>query len=378
MLTLRGLWVAVPVAAAMIVGCKDDKAAAPAPVQSSTAPVVQPSAPPVGSLGRLHGPRMMDRRGPHGLRRHEGGGAMMLLRMAREIELREAQKVAVEDIQKSLRADNAAPGGEFKEIHAVMVAGVRAGKIDSAKLDALRAEAEKAVQARRDKENGALQRLHAALDSAQRKSLVAAVRAKQTERKERGPRPMRGGPPAASASGAAPSASAPAALPPSGSALAMTPAEWQKRRLEKLTKDLGLDADQQKKVDALLAKAAPKPPEMNAAREEQKKRAEALLAAFEQDVFDAKKLELPTPPAKKDGAMSLHTQLLNDLLPILKPEQREKLAASMEKQPDRRPERWRAADPGYGVLFDDDDDNDNDNEADDPRPEGTKPEGPKP
>lgn len=302
---------------------------------------------------------------------------MMLLRMAREIELREAQKVAVEDIQKSLRTDDAPPGGDFKAIHAVMVAGVRAGKIDNAKLDALRAEAEKAAEARRDKENGALQRLHAALDAAQRKALVAAVRAKQTERKERGPRPMRGGPPAPSASGAAPSASAPAAAPPpAGSAPAMTPVEWQKRRLEKLTKDLGLDADQQKKVDALLAKAAPKPPEMNAAREEQKKRAEALLAAFEQDVFDAKKLEQPTPPAKKDGAMSLHTQLLNDLLPILKPEQREKLAASMEKQPDRRPARWRAADPGYGVLFDDDDD-DND-EADDAKPEGPKPEGPKP
>ncbi|HQP36930.1 MAG TPA: hypothetical protein PLI95_17220 [Polyangiaceae bacterium] len=377
MLTLRGLWIAVPVAAAMIAGCKDDKAAAPAPVQSSTAPVVQPSAPPAGSLGRLGGPRMMDRRGPHALRRHEGGGAMMLLRMAREIELREAQKVAVEDIQKSLRTDDAPPGGDFKAIHAVMVAGVRAGKIDNAKLDALRAEAEKAAEARRDKENGALQRLHAALDAAQRKALVAAVRAKQTERKERGPRPMRGGPPAPSASGAAPSASAPAAAPPpAGSAPAMTPVEWQKRRLEKLTKDLGLDADQQKKVDALLAKAAPKPPEMNAAREEQKKRAEALLAAFEQDVFDAKKLEQPTPPAKKDGAMSLHTQLLNDLLPILKPEQREKLAASMEKQPDRRPARWRAADPGYGVLFDDDDD-DND-EADDAKPEGPKPEGPKP
>lgn len=376
MLTLRGLWIAVPVAAALVAGCKDDKAAAPAPLQSSTAPVVQPSAPPIGSLGRLGGPRMLDRRGPHGLRRHEGGGAMMLLRMAREIELREAQKVAVEDIQKSLRTDDATPGGEFREIHAVMVAGVRAGKIDNAKLDALRAEAEKAAQARRDKEAGALQRLHAALDAAQRKALVAAVRAKQTERKERGPRPMRGGPPAESVSGAAPSPSAPAAAaPPSGSAPAMTPAKWQKRRLEKLTKDLGLDADQQKKVDALLAKAAPKPPEMNAAREEQKKRADALLAAFEQDVFDAKKLEQPAPAAKKDGAMSLHTQLLNDLLPILKPEQREKLAASMEKQPDRRPARWRAADPGYGVLFDDDD---NDDETDDPKPEGPKPEGPKP
>src|SRR5690606_35611940 len=66
------------------------------------------------------------------------------------------------------------------------------------------------------------------------------------------------------------------------------------KRIERLTRDLDPDAEQEKKVEA-LAKDDPKAPPMSmeAARAEAKKHGEALLAAFEKDGFDAKKLDAP-------------------------------------------------------------------------------------
>jgi Spy/CpxP family protein refolding chaperone len=97
------------------------------------------------------------------------------------------------------------------------------------------------------------------------------------------------------------------------------------KRLEHLTKQLDLDAAQQKKVEALVAK------DDHPAMEEMKKHADAVLAAFEGDGFDAKKLEAAPAAAKK--GMAQHAQFVAGLLPILKPEQREKFAAGLEKSP---------------------------------------------
>jgi Spy/CpxP family protein refolding chaperone len=197
--------------------------------------------------------------------------------------------------------DGFAARAAMKEYHTALAAQVRAGKLDAAKLDALQAAADKAVQASKDKDAQVLDGLYAALDPAQRKALVAAVRAKRAEH----PAPAR-------PEGAKPS-----------------DAERAKKLVEHLTKELDLDAAQQKKVEALVAKA--EQPAPDAAREEMKKHADAVLVAFEADGFDAKKLELPAPPAKK-SPMALHAQLVAQLLPLLKPEQREKLAAQEEKQ----------------------------------------------
>ena len=101
------------------------------------------------------------------------------------------------------------------------------------------------------------------------------------------------------------------------------------RRYERYGKELDLDAEQKKKLDAIIPKDDPKAPAE--LRDEMKKRSDATLAAFEKDTFDAKSL---APPDGKRMRQPIEEQVkfYNQLLPILKPEQREKLATKVEKQ----------------------------------------------
>jgi Spy/CpxP family protein refolding chaperone len=256
----------------------------------------------------------------------------MMLHAALDLDLKDPQKSAIQKVQQQLAGDEKGPPSEFREYQAALAAGVRAGKIDPAKLAALQANLEKGMQARKDKEAAALNGLHAALEPPQRKALVASVRAKQTEREAH-----------------AQEKKAEGAKPP--------PTEWSKRRLQRMTKEMDLDAAQQKSVEALLAKEdQPPPATMDSMHEEMKKRTDALLTGFEADTFDATKMELsPTAPKKPGEAADKHVQFLSQLLPILKPEQREKLAARLEMPPMARgphpgmQQHWHA---GTGALFD--------------------------
>jgi Spy/CpxP family protein refolding chaperone len=224
---------------------------------------------------------------------HHHGIVGAMFHAAHELDLKDAQKATLEKLTTDLHAGAEGQMPEMKDYHAALTAQVKAGKIEPAKLDPLQAAVDKAQKARRDKEAEALNGLYALLEPAQRKALVAAVRAKQAAHK------------------------------------APDPAKAEahaKQRMEHLTKTLDLDAAQQKKVEPLLAKDAP-PANM---ADEMKKHSDAVLTAFEGDGFDAKKLEPAGPPAGK-GMMASHVAFLTALLPILKPEQREKLAASYEK-----------------------------------------------
>jgi len=283
----RALWLALPIALA--IGCKDE--AAPAPAATATAEAVKapvtaaapaPTAAPTASADHGHG-KWKGRRG--------GGLVGTMFRAAHDLELKDAQKATIEKLGADLHGAGAGQPSEMKEYHTALVAQVRAGKIETAKLDPLQAAAEKSMKARREKEAEALNGLYAALEPAQRKALVAAVRAKQAAHK---PDPAKA-------------------------------EAHAKERLAHLTKQLDLDAAQQKKVEPLLAKEAPPA----AMQEEMKKHADAVLGAFEGEGFDAKKLEPKTPPGA--GGMAAHVQFYVALLPILKPEQREKLAAGMDK-----------------------------------------------
>ncbi len=231
-----------------------------------------------------------------------GGLASMMLRAA-EDKVPEA-KATVDDLQKKLK-EGETPRDEMKALHAGVIAGIKAGKIDVAKHDADLAAAEKAMKAMKEKEAETLNSLHAALKPEQRKAVVAEVRDKMAKRaakwkdkdKDGDGKPdmkMKGGP---------------------GGHHGF------------MTKDLGLDDAQQKKADAIFAKKDPKAmPDMDA----MKKRMDAFLDAFEKDGFDAKKLD---PAEDKMPFMRgpHDPKAMNEFLAILKPEQREKLAAKMEK-----------------------------------------------
>lgn len=233
--------------------------------------------------------------------------ASTLFRATRDIKLTDAQKASVAKVKHQFAA--ADPNGKkaFKDFNDALIAGVKAGKIDAAKLKPLYAEIDKAVQARHTEEVQALNGLHAALDPAARKALVAAVQKRQSARKEH--------------------------MVKAAAKVKDWKAQFAKRRLERMNKELDLDAAQQKKVQDLFAQdQLPKPTKQQKAAAN--KRVDDLLTAFAKDKFDAKTLDLGELPAKNAHTMMAHrVAFLNKLLPILKPAQRDKYATALEHRP---------------------------------------------
>jgi Spy/CpxP family protein refolding chaperone len=319
--------------AALTVSCKDkpaeapsDSAAATPPVASSVAPAASAPAPVASAPAAPED----HRRGGH------GGPGAMLFQAARSLELKDDQKAKIDAAEKSAHegtgeASRDAMRNAAKELHADLIAGIKAGKIDNAKLEPRYAAIQKVAAAAHDKEAEALNALHGALDATQRKALVADVRAKQAAREERRQQHKN--------------------KDADGGAGGGGRGRGGKRSLDRLTRGLDLDAEQQKKVDALTAKddgksGRPDPEEM-------KKKVDALLTAFEKDTFDAKKVDA-FDAKKARGPMDQETKTLAQLLPILKPEQREKLAAKMEKGPSPHDRRGGFGHGGPAEAEDDD------------------------
>ncbi len=260
--------------------------------------------------------------GPGGDREasHEGRGgpSAMLFQAARALDLKPEQKTKLDDAEKTAHSGAADASREAmktasKDLHTDLVAGIKAGKIDTAKLEPHYAAVEKVIAEGQAKEADALNTLHGILDATQRKAVTTSVRAKQAMREEKMAHREGTGDGTGAGMGA------------DGG----KPGWSSKRSVDRLTKGLELDADQQKKVDAIVAKEdaakRPDPADM-------KKSFDAMLVAFDKDTFDAKKLD--AFDAKKLRApMEQETKVLTQLVPILKPEQREKLAAKMEKGP---------------------------------------------
>jgi len=342
MFSPRRLRYSVPAAvlvAMMALSCKDkpaengvDAAAMTPPVASSVMPASSMPTPATSASGAHH---QGENRGGH------GGPGAMLFRAASALDLKPEQKAKVEAAQKSAHSGGGGDAGDgsrdamreaSKALHADLIAGVKAGKIDTAKLEPDYAAIEKVTAGMHQKEADALTALHAALDPAQRKAVTASVRAKAEEwedkREDMGERKNEHVANVVDAGGS-----------DAGFAIGGT-----KRSLDRLTRGLELDAEQQKKLDAIATKEdtnkanRPDPDEM-------KKRIEALLVAFEKDTFDAKKLDM-FDAKKARGPMEHETKLLVQILPILKPEQREKLAAKMEKGPSPHGRRGGPGGPG--------------------------------
>ena len=232
------------------------------------------------------------------------GTAGLFLTAAREAKPTDEQKTKLDAIAKDL-ADEAPPkhGAEGQQAHEDLVAGIKAGKIDEAKMQTHYAAMEKTAQSRLSEETAALGKLHAALTPEQRKTVAADVKARLAKRDEH--------------------------MKKRGEAEDKErEAGRVKKRVERMTKDLGLDADQAKKVEAVIAKHGNKD-----AGEGHTKMLVAAADAFEKDTLDPKKLEAFTGGAKEAKArVQDDVKLYGELLAIVKPEQREKLAAQIERR----------------------------------------------
>lgn len=232
----------------------------------------------------------------------------MFFRATRELtDLKDAQKTSLDKMQDDMK-DEAGAKTEFKDFQTELLTEVKAGKVEAAKLDPKMKAIDAAMQTRLDKEADNLTHLHNLLEPAQRKSLTAAIRVKQTKMEERANKMKE-------AMGAA----------------APKPEEIAKRKVDRLTRDLELDATQQKSIEGIVAKLAPKAAAPADMRAEWKKSTDALLAEFEKDTFDAKKQDFYTQANKKGHAgLQGELELLTQLVPVLKQEQRDKLAARLE------------------------------------------------
>ncbi len=226
------------------------------------------------------------------------GRAGLLLNAVVALDVREPEKVQKLDaIGKSFKEEDGTRD-EAKAIHDELVSQVKAGKIDNAKLEPLYVALEKGAKEAHDKEVTALDGIYAALVPLERKVVVEDIRKKVAARESHMPKEQ-----------------ADAGAPRGPNVV------------DRMTKNLGLDEAQQKKAAAIVPTDERK--KMLADHEEDKKQLEALLSAFEKDGFDAKKVP-GRDPKKARVLFQEQAKVFAQLVPILKPEQREKLAAGMQ------------------------------------------------
>ena len=242
----------LPLSLIVLAGCPSSSSSSgTTSTTGSAAPSVTPlaSAPPATSASAA--PQTEGQRGGARMRKSPG---QMYFRAARDLtDLKDAQKASLEKIMESVKEP---PGGkpEFKDFQTELLTEVKAGKIEQAKLDPKIAAIDTAMQARLDGEADNLTKLHDVLEPAQRKALTAAVSAKQTRMEARFMEMKDAG-----------------VSPPKA-------ADITRLKVTRITNDLGLDAAQDKAMDAVVAKVAPKAETPGDARTEWKQQASALSA----------------------------------------------------------------------------------------------------
>ena len=296
MMRKQSLWFVFPLA--LLVGCQESSGGAPAPSASAASSAAPSASAPAASMK------------PKPMIGHHGGIAAGLFHAAADQDLTDAQKDSLTTLETTLKADDAGIRTAMKAFRADLAAGIKAGKIDTAKMTADDAVVDKAIADHQTKEAAALDSLYKLLTPEQRTATVAAVRAKTADREAR----MKAWMQAKEADGGAP--------------------DWSKKRTDKLTAELALDAGQQKQVAAILTKLAdpPNPAGMQSRWDDHKKRMDALLTSFASPSFDATKADLTVMPGKTaHDPMDHMVAFFTQLLPILHPDQRDKLAASMDR-----------------------------------------------
>jgi len=328
--------------------CIGDKApsgvAASASAVESSAPA-RMSATPSVTAGASGAAPAVDAGAPrHERRVIRFGTAGAVLDAARRIDSSEEQKAALDAIDEKLWVppkDDEVVGQAYRELVAAIIAGVNEGRIDDKKLAPHYAVLEKVTAERRSTEARALNELHEVLRADQRKALAALLRKRHpppgaTPEPAVAPVPAQPRPVTRPHSAARPELGKPAPPPKPAKSEAEIEKEraldHAKRRNARVTSLLGLDTTQSQRVEPILARydaaAANKKH-----REELSKRMQRLIDAFERDAFDATQLDLGKGPRAR---MQQRVELIKALLMILKADQRDKLARTIERPSARR------------------------------------------
>ena len=234
----------------------------------------------------------------HRLREPMHGPAGVLLNKLRIVQLSPKQESAVSAIEADLQGSSD-PFRLHGELARAVAESVRAGKIDRKKLEPQLKVARDLASQDKARQAKALNALHATLDEAQRKAVVGALRT-QLE--------LKSGHPSFSAKG-----------DESPTGLSSRRAQ---RELDRLSRDLELSTEQQKKVEQLLAAN----PNFAPNRRDGREAPAALLDAFEKPTFDASELKL-----ELDGEEAFQQRLnyLDRLTQLLTVSQRNTLASSL-------------------------------------------------
>lgn len=278
----------------------DDRGPGSTPVASpsvgpSSAILPGPSAPPSASFGPDE-------------HRHVGL-AGLLLRTAYDQNLTGAERARLDAAEARLYPPNTpSPWTVARAFHADLVEGVRARKLDRARLTADYAAFDNAVAAGQDAEAAALGTLHGALSAGHRRALVDRVKAKLAARLAWTPQ-------------ATDDAGVPARVP-----------DWVARRVDRGSAAYALTATQKKAVAELLLKdSTMTPAAMQARHDAAQKQIDTLLEDFVKDAFDPKAEPLAPPVIKAPhDVLKSQATLAFGMLGILKGNQRGQLADALE------------------------------------------------
>jgi Spy/CpxP family protein refolding chaperone len=284
--TTRTVGWALGLALVATIGCSHQSAESP--------PVI---AAPAASGETSTEPKTM--RPPSQASIHRMDAASALLSAAEQLSLGEPRRSTVRTLEENVEASGRAIASAFQMLHADLAAAVRTGNIDPAKVQADETVLANAVQTHTVQEVDALNGLHAILNPSERETAVAEVRSGQSGRAEE----QAGG----------------------------QPGKSREARLDRLTRELGLDHDQRQRVSALLSASPASGPDYRAALE---RRFDDVLNGFSSDHFDARttiQASAPSPAEMIRQRVQQETAFLSQLIPILRPDQREKLATNLEQ-----------------------------------------------
>ncbi len=333
----RSHWFAWMIAGLVVAGCDDPPVPPPpAPATTASASAPPPPAPPLRQsreAAQARGHVLFDR--------------------AQALEgLSDEQKKGIEALAEAVDAAPAEEGDPLAPLHAALAAGFRAGAIDDAAVGAAVTSLESEAKARRSAFFEQVAKLHALLTPEQRQKLVEGLKARMDAFSPREPgagRPHRlrrgaGRDPDARRAG-------PFEGPPHGIHSGEAREEARKGRpgrespgtrdrgrrfakntdLHRLVRDLGLSAEQDKKLRELRADSR----DNRSARDEQRKKLgemreqmQSIAGAFATDSFDAARFAAMDDPSSYRTRLFVDAQVnvAKGLIQVLTKEQLTKLA----------------------------------------------------